>query len=258
MIAFVRMYTRLFATMIFVVFMFSLRLSAKILRPFSREHEQRCRRAVFRGCAKGVLSITGIRLEVRGAPPVGTFLLVSNHYSFLDVFILASQLGCVFVSRDDLAHWPLFGFIATEMDTIYINRDRLRDTLRVNERISDAMTAGYGVCMFPEGTVAQDGGVLPFRPALLEPAVQLKLPVHYASVRYGAPEGSPSAYDFAIWRDGTSFVGHYLDFAARPATNATVTFGSEPIRSDDRRLLAKQLWQAVTSQFEPMTAPEDS
>lgn len=249
---FVRKYVRLVLVVLWCIFMFSIRFAAKIVRPFSKPLDVHIRRGLFRFAMRIVLAITGMRVEVRGTPPPAPFFLVCTHLSFLDVFLIASQLGCVFVSREDLEHWPIFGFISKGMNTIFINRSKLKDTVRVNALISQAMSDGYGVTIFPESKVSQNSGVLPFKPALLESAARMKLPVHYATIHYATPDGTPPASEVAVWRDGVSFIRHYLNVAALPYYNAILTFGEAPIEGEDRKELAEKLCEACRKQFIPL------
>lgn len=248
----VRAYLRLVGCFTVLAVLFPIRLSAKILRPFLPAFEQRCRRALFQWCCRGLLASSGIRVRVEGRAPEAPYFLVSNHLSFFDIWLLASQLGCVFVSRGDLAHWPLLGYVAREMNTIFIDRERLKDTVRVNQLLAEVMKEGYGVAIFPESGVSQKGTVLPFKPALLESAVQAKLPVHYAIVRYTTPEGCPPASEVSVWKEGVSFFRHFINVASLPHSVATLTFGEVPILGDDRKVLAAELCEAVRARFTPL------
>lgn len=247
-----RKYARLGLALSWILSFFAIRFLAKAFHPISKAAERRIRKFAFRVGSRGLVRITGMRVEVRGAAPEPPFFLVCNHLTFLDVFVLASQLGCVFVSRDDLARWPVFGYVVRHMNTIFINRERLRDTVRVNELLTDAMNDGFGVVVFPESQVSTEGVVLPFKPALLQPAVELGMHVHYATVHYRTPEGSPPASEIVVWHDGVSFFGHYLDVAGLPRCDAILTFGDTPIPGGDRKALAEDLHAAVRAQFVPL------
>jgi 1-acyl-sn-glycerol-3-phosphate acyltransferase len=138
------------------------------------------------------------------------------------------------------------------MQTIYIDRDKLKDTFRVNEQIRDRMNKGYGVVVFAESKCSEEGTVMPFKPALLQSAVELGLPVHYASLHYATPEGQPPASEKVIWKGETGFVEHYIDVAGLPRVHATIRFGEEPITRSCRKVLAIDLHAAVSARFAPI------
>ena len=186
---------RLLLAFCWVTITFSYRIIGLILAPVAPRANHYFRRSAFRLCAKGILKITGVRLTVHGTPPDPPFFLVSNHITFIDVFVLASQLGCVFVSKSELGNWPVLSFITRNMNTILINREDLRDTHRVNDQIKEAMEQEMGIVVFVEGTVTETGELLPFKPALLQPAVELNMPVHYASIQYETPQAYRLAWE---------------------------------------------------------------
>ena len=227
--------------------MFAARMALLPIRVFSRDADIAIRQGLFAFFGKGVLRITGMRITVRGRQPVPPFFMVSNHLTFLDVFVLASELGCVFVSNEDLAGWPLFGYMAKQMNTIFIDRAKRRDAVRVNRLIGGALEEGHGVVIFPEGGVSQTGELMPFKAALLDPPARLGLPVHYAAIEYRTPPGSPPASEMAIWKHGVNFFRHYLALAALPYFEVWVTFGNAPVVGRDRRELALALHAAVKS-----------
>jgi 1-acyl-sn-glycerol-3-phosphate acyltransferase len=248
-----RAYFKLLFVFIWVILCFSFRVPGFFCRPFSIGLDHWFRHKAFVWASRGICSIVGMRIRIVGTPPEAPFFLVSNHLSFLDVFLLASQLGCIFVSKNDLATMPFFGFITRNMNTIYIDREDFRDTARVNAEIKEAMEEGMGVAIFPESKVSVDGTILPFKPALLQPAVELDLPVHHAFIHYSTPTGQRPASEVAIWRDGVNLIQHFLNVAKLPWYEATLTFGEKAIENSDRKILAQELQRAVEKQYRPIS-----
>lgn len=252
MIPYLRKHTRLGFTLLVALSFFAVRMAAIVLRPIAGGLEQEIRRGLFSTGCRVMLAVSGARVEVRGTAPKAPFFMVSNHLSFFDIFVIASQVGCVFVSRDDVLRWPLFGTIIKHMNTIFIDRHRLKETIRVNAEVTKVMQQGYGVHIFAESRCSQDGQVQPFKPALFETPARLDFPIYYATIHYATPEGCPPASEVAIWKDGVSFFRHYLDLAALPYFNIVLTFGEEPFMGDDRKVLAEELREAVREQFVPI------
>ena len=94
------------------------------------EHAER--EAAVQAWACRMLECIGVELQVRGGVPVvGPVLLVSNHISWLDILVLHAARHCRFISKADIAHWPLVGTLATAAGTLYITRESRRDALRV-------------------------------------------------------------------------------------------------------------------------------
>lgn len=252
MMEFLRAALRLVALAAWTLLVFPWRLVAMVFIPVAPSLDKAVRGFIFRLWAKGALAMLGVKTTIKGQPPKEPFYLVTNHLSSLDILLLASQLGCVFISRADVQHWPLIGFITKRMNTIYIDREHLRDTLRVIDRIVHAMDRGHGVHFFAEGRIGPGDMVRPFKPALLEPAVRKGCPVHYAVITYRTPEGCLPASQAVVWRNGVRFVGHSLGLLRLPQVYADLKFCSEPMSSQNRKDLAARLREAVQAEFTPV------
>ncbi|WP_114953873.1 lysophospholipid acyltransferase family protein [Sphingosinicella terrae] len=108
----------------------------------------------------------GLRVRIEGEPLAGHVLFVSNHVTWLDILALGGATGTAFVSRDDVEHWPLVGWIAGLNDTIYVARHARREVHGQADRLRQALASGRAVSLFPEGTTEGGHAVLPFRPSL--------------------------------------------------------------------------------------------
>jgi len=210
--------------------------------------------SILRRWGRGSARILGMRMEVHGAPPQAPFLLVSNHLSYVDVIVLASQLGGVFVARGDAAHWPVAGALCRAADTIFVDRDNRRDVGPALRRMQEALERGRGVVLFPEGTSSEGRTVLPFRPSLLAAAAGSGRPVHYASLTYAAAPGGPSPSSTICWWGDMTIGPHLVQLFRLPGFSVKVRFGAHPVRHDDRKILAARLHEAVCARFEPVSA----
>ena len=214
----------------------------------------RWRARTFGAWARTSARVIGLTVRVEGPPPEGAFLLVTNHLGYLDIVLLASRLSCVFVSKAEVRSWPVLGFMSRSMGTIYLDRTRKRDLVRVGREIEEALEAGEGVVLFPEGTSTQGADVRPFRSSLLEVAARRNLPVRYAALRYSTGEGDPPAHRSVAWWGDATFGPHFLALLGVSRIEATVSFGDEPVAETDRKLLARRLHEEVEGRFVPMTA----
>lgn len=229
-------------------------LLARPLALFAPRAHARVRAAVVRAWGTGFCHALGVRVTVRGTCPRGRFLLVSNHLSYVDIPLLAAHVDASFVAKADLSRWPLLGWAFRLAGTIFIDRGRKRDLLRVMESVARRLDAGEGVIIFPEATVGSGDGLLAFKPSLLELAARKVEPVGYATLSYRTSPGSPPTQDIVCWWDGTPFLKHFLRLLTLDGFDATLTFGREPIVDRDRKALADRLRAAMIADFEPTTA----
>jgi 1-acyl-sn-glycerol-3-phosphate acyltransferase len=108
----------------------------------------------------------GLKVRVEGEPLRRRVLFVANHVSWLDIFALGGATGAVFVSRADVAGWPVAGWVAGLHDTIYVERSARREVHGQASQLRAALERGRSVALFPEGTTNDGESLLPFRPSL--------------------------------------------------------------------------------------------
>ncbi|MFC7518181.1 lysophospholipid acyltransferase family protein [Herbaspirillum sp. GCM10030257] len=111
-------------------------------------------------------------------------LIVSNHISWLDIFVINSLEPCRFVAKSDIRDWPLIGWLCEKTGTIFISRGKLRDVRRIYQGLVSSLHSGERVAFFPEGTTSAQGEVLPFHANLFEAAIEAEVPVQPYAVRY--------------------------------------------------------------------------
>lgn len=200
----------------------------------------------------------GIRLTVHGAPCRDRPLLVTpNHVSWLDITVIGSLMPLSFVSKAEVATWPLFGLFARLQRTVYVDRSRRSETAKVNEAIADRLLKGDAMVLFPEGTSSNGTTVLPFRSALIGAARAAILNgghervwVQPLSLGYrglhGLPLGRAERWR-AAWYGAMDLLPHLLGVFADGAFDIEVRWG-EPIPFDDttdRKILAQALERSV-------------
>jgi len=89
-------------------------------------------------------------------------MLVANHVSWLDIFVINAVSPAAFVAKDDVRKWPLIGWMSERSDTIYIRRGSLRAAHETTRQLAAYLDKGIGVVAFPEGTTSDGRHVLPF------------------------------------------------------------------------------------------------
>jgi lyso-ornithine lipid O-acyltransferase len=184
----------------------------------------------------------GIKLRVDGSPPASG-LLISNHLGYLDVFVYSAIAPTVFVSNHNVRSWPIAGLLALGAGTIFIDRTRRTEVVRVARAVTDVVGTGQPVALFLEGTSTGGDRVLPFHSSLLAPATRNRWPLTPAFVRYRSP-GAASEHELCYWGDAV-FFPHFLNLLGLPSAEAHVTFGEPMLAEGDRRSLADRLHQQV-------------
>jgi 1-acyl-sn-glycerol-3-phosphate acyltransferase len=207
--------------------------------------------------AAGMLRALGLRLDVRGTFRPASKLVVANHVSWLD--IMAIHAVCPqarFVSKADVRHWPLVNRLVDAAGTLYLEREKRRDALRVVHQMAEALTAGQTVAVFPEGTTSDGQRLLPFHANLLQAAIATATPVQPVALRYAdATHAVSPAAEFtgdttlaqSLWRlaCGDGLVVHVRVLPATGSAHA------------DRRALAELVRQSIAEALEPHLSRTD-
>lgn len=166
----------------------------------------RFRRALKRRWSRQLLETLGIRLKVgAGATALPPGLVVSNHISWLDIFVINALTPAAFVSKDDVQHWPLIGWLCAQTETIFLERGSRAAAQRTRETMIGHLQSAVPVAVFPEGTTTGGDRVLPFHAALFQSAIDAAAPVVPLALRYTDRAGNPSrapAYDgdITLWQ----------------------------------------------------------
>ncbi|ABF09611.1 lysophospholipid acyltransferase family protein [Cupriavidus metallidurans] len=210
----------------------------------------RLRERLIRAWSRKLLAICGIEVEVLGlapgqAAPKGA-MLVSNHISWLDIYVIHSWQPVRFVAKSEIRNWPVVGWLCDKTGTIFIERARKRDAHRVLHHITEVMQQGDLVCVFPEGTTTDGSKVLPFHANLMQAPVAGKLPVQPVGLSYlDAATGKPTLAPAYI--DDISLVQCLNAILKSPPIKARLVIGPQlHAASAGRRELAESAREVVT------------
>jgi lyso-ornithine lipid O-acyltransferase len=198
-------------------------------------------------------ALLGLRIHEKGTPSsIRPLIVIANHSSWLDIIVIESVLPAIFVTKHEVAGWPVFGRLAKLKPSIFVDRNRRLQILETINSISSALAAGKAVAIFPEGTSTDGTVVLPFRSALfgavretLHSAEHLPaIFIQPVSVAYVGPKRR-----LAVWalEDTIKFFPHLLQVVGLHRIEVALTWG-EPIPADmicDRKILAKRLEETV-------------
>lgn len=201
--------------------------------------------------------IAGMRLRVVGTPRRSHVLIVSNHVSWLDIMLIAGASGAAFVSKDDVAGWPVIGWLASLNNTVFVARAERKAVRGQADQLRDALVREQPVALFPEGTTGDGRTVLPFRASLLAAVVP-------------PPPGvmlQPVAIDYGDATKDIAWVGDEPAGAnakrvlSRPGTaSVTLLFLDpfDPAETPDRKRLAERARAAIVAALAASAAPADA
>jgi 1-acyl-sn-glycerol-3-phosphate acyltransferase len=190
-----------------------------------------------------VLKRIGMEVVADGDPPLHG-LVVSNHLSYLDVLAYASISPCLFVAKQEVRTWPVFGKFATMAGTIYVDRERTAANGGAAVLMEEALAAGVPVVLFPEGTSTDGRTTFHFHSSFFEPAVRANAMVTAAAIGYA----SSTTEEATIAYHGEDVFGpHLMRTLGQRHLEARVAFAETGRHYTDRKQAARETQAEVES-----------
>ena len=216
-----------------------------LLRPFGARLRDHLLQPVARHWFRLVLRVLGVRQSVDGVPAPGPVLMAANHISWLDIIVLGSHIGACFVSKSEVANWPIVGWLSRQGGTLFIHRGRHDSAERIAHDMTARLARGGRLLFFPEGTTSDGTAVKRFKNRLFQPALQAGSFVQPVAIRYarGTEAVDPVAYvgDMSM---GASLSG----VMARAGTSVSVRWCEAfPVSGTERRQVALEAEQRVNA-----------
>ena len=175
-------------------------------------------------------------------------LLLANHSSWLDIFVLSSATGCAFVSKAELSRNPVIKWLADQNRTLYIERSDRRALHDQTAAVRKALSGDQPLALFPEATVSSGGRLLPFKPALLT-AVTPPPPgcaIQPVAIDYGAAMLSLG------WAKGEHGVANAIRILGRKGRMTATVRLLEPLDpSLDRKAMARAAHDSIAAALAP-------
>ena len=158
--------------------------------------------------------------------------------------INAVQPSC-FIAKSEVNGWPLIGMLCRRTQTIFIERDIRRDTMRINSQAGAQLDIGEDVVLFPEGTSTDGTQVRHFHSSLFQSAIDRKTTVQPIVIRYH--DGSGNHSNDAAFIGDMNFMESLQNVLSSPSLHVTLTLLA-PLATQEtnRRVLAAET-QAVIS-----------
>jgi 1-acyl-sn-glycerol-3-phosphate acyltransferase len=200
-----------------------------------------------------LLKIFGIQLQLHNEAilPPTPFLLASNHISWMDIHAINAFRPIRFVAKSDVEGWPIFGWMAKQLGTVFIRRDNARHGKQIASEVSKVLQT-QSVCIFPEGTSTTGESIKSFKPNLFEAAVIAQVPVYSLAISYkSAMTGARS--------EAAAFVGDMglLESMAQILRDRSLIVelsflppsGASPETSKDRKWLALHSQEVISTKL---------
>lgn len=124
--------------------------------------------AVIRFLFKILIRLMGIKLEVSGLEnirPDTSCLIMGNHQSMFDVFVIPAAIPIIFVGVEASYHFslPIWGYLTRKWGNIPIERRNLKNAVGSLKIAKESLACGMNIVILPEGHRTLTGKLLPFK-----------------------------------------------------------------------------------------------
>ncbi|MDX8338598.1 lysophospholipid acyltransferase family protein [Draconibacterium sp. IB214405] len=180
---------------------------------------------------RSILFMCGIKIDSNELPTSEHFILMPNHRSYIDIFIVAATTPAAMVGKAEIAKWPFGALGARVSNSILVDRKNQKSLLLTMKRIKESVDKGMPVILFPEGTTYKGPLTKKFKNGSFKIAADGNIPV------------IPMAIDFKdvndAWVDKDTFVGHFFRQLGKPFTYVTIRYGNPISETDHKELQTK-------------------
>jgi 1-acyl-sn-glycerol-3-phosphate acyltransferase len=211
------------------------------------------RRTQQRWCAE-LLQILNVHIDITADDSLYYLqpgILVTNHISWLDVFVLNAVVPMRFVAKSEVRRWPVIGWLCARTQTLFIERGKIRDAARINGQLVNLLQNGACFAVFPEGTTTDGKAVGAFHASLLQPAIDAGVQIHPVAIRYQDELGAHSTA--AAYIDDLSLIDSMWNIFVCPSLHVhLVATPSLDTSGSDRRTLTHRARQQISASIETM------
>ncbi|MGN6712831.1 lysophospholipid acyltransferase family protein [Anaerocolumna jejuensis] len=186
---------------------------------------------IVSGAFRVVAFLSGVRYEVKGIeniPKDQAVLYVSNHRSYFDIvlgYITVPNLTG-FVAKKEIKKVPILRVWMKYLNCLFLDRDNMREGLKMILTGVDLVKQGYSVFISPEGTRSHGTDMLPFKEGSMKIAEKSGCPIipvaisgtddifenhipwirrAHATIEYGKP-----VYPDSLSKEERKFLGSYV------------------------------------------------
>jgi lyso-ornithine lipid O-acyltransferase len=192
---------------------------------------------------RGVVSILALKIKTVGkVSPARPLLLVANHASYIDVFVIGSKVPVSFTPKREVRSWPVIGFLCVLADCVFVER-KPSQMQEAREEMQERLDMGKVLCIFPEGTTNDGLHVKPFKSGFFSLAENFNLPVQPVTITYTHINDQPipdSLRDHVAWVGEATFFGHFLRLLGYQSISLTIQYHTPQLLEDfeDRKALS--------------------
>ncbi len=190
---------------------------------------------------KSILFFLGIKIHRNELPKNKNFILMPNHRSYIDIFIVTALTPAAMVSKAELKKWP-FGKLGVKVtNSILVDRTEIKSLIKTMNKIKASVNQGIPVILFPEGETYIGPLTKPFKNGSFQIAADANIPVIPMAIHYKDKDDA--------WVGNDTLLRHFFAQMGKPVTKVYVRYGT-PISGSDYKQIQRQTRDQIDSMLQ--------
>lgn len=141
-------------------------------------------RFITKNWARFCLLVLNVKVNFSGQAPAQRVILMANHRSYVDIFLVFSRYPASIVAKKELGRWPIIGWSVRLARMILVDRSKKSSLIATMRAIKAEIDKGGSVILFPEGGIKDEPLTAPFKHGSFKIAQTTATPVVPAAIFY--------------------------------------------------------------------------
>jgi 1-acyl-sn-glycerol-3-phosphate acyltransferase len=199
---------------------------------------QRLQHWVMQTWGNSILFVLGIKINRNELPKNKNFILMPNHRSYIDIFIVAALTPAAMVGKEEIKKWP-FGKLGIKVtNSILVNRSEIKSLIKTMNKIKESVNNGIPVILFPEGGTYEGPLTKPFKNGSFQIAADAKISVIPMAIHYKDVNDA--------WVGNDTLLRHFFSQMSKPLTKVYIRYGT-PVNGSDYKQIQKETREQIDS-----------
>lgn len=182
-------------------------------------------------------------------------LIVCNHLSYMDVFIISSRFPTCFVTSVEMKNTFFLGHLCQLGGCLFVDRKNRRHIHREVRELTYALKHKLNVTVFPEATSHDGTHVRSFKPPMLQAAIDSESRILPLCLNYRSLDGeaiTDTNRDLVFWYGAMTFFPHAVKLFQRRRVEVelTVMESVEAKSFETKSELASHLHALIQSRYQ--------
>lgn len=142
------------------------------------------------------------------------YFFVSNHLTYMDIFIFSSVVPACYVTSIEMKKTPLLGHAAQAAGSLYTERRNRDNIMKEIQMVTNGLKNNLNVFVFPEATSTNGEEVIMFRKSMFNAPIQAQTKILPFTINYrslGGEELHLGNRDSIFWYGDMGFPGSFID-----------------------------------------------